>query len=67
MGEILTPLIATYAGRVTSLHSTSSFDLASQQKRTLLYQTIDPQDDRFYGFGPMLEPRCIVGPEPLDQ
>ena len=67
MGKILTSLIATYAGRVTSLRSTSSFDLASQQKRTLLYQNIIPQDDAFYGFGGVLEPRYIVGPEPLDQ
>ena len=28
----------------------------------------DPAGSRlFYGFGPVLEPRCIVGPEPLDQ
>ena len=67
MERILTFLLATYAGRVTSLRSTSSYDLASQQKRTLLYQTVIPQDDGFYGFGPVLEPRCIVGPEPLDQ
>ena len=52
---------------VTSLRSTSSFDLASQLKRTLLYQNIIPQDDAFYGFGGVLEPRYIVGPEPLDQ
>ena len=67
MERILTFLIATYAGRVTSLRSTSPFGLASQQKRTLLYQNITPQGDAFYGFGPVLEPRCIVGPEPLDQ
>ena len=67
MEGILTLLIATYAGRVTSLRSTSAFALASQQKRTLLYQNIVPQDNAFYGFGPVLEPRCIVGPEPLDQ
>ena len=67
MEGILTLLIATYAGRVTSLRSTSSYDLASQQKRTLLYQNTSSQGHAFYGFGPVLEPRCIVGPEPLDQ
>ncbi len=67
MDGILTRLIATYAGRVTSLRSTSSYDLASQQKRTLLYQCTVPQDAAFYGFGGVLEPRYIVGPEPLDQ
>ena len=35
--------------------------------RTLFYQSIIPQDDAVYGFGDVLEPRCIVGPEPLDQ
>ena len=36
-------------------------------ERTLFYQNIDPQVDAFYGFGGVLEPRYIVGPEPLDQ
>ena len=67
MERILTFLIATYAGRVTSLRSTSSFDLASRLKRTLLYQNITPQGDAFYGFGGVLEPRYIVGPKTLDQ
>ena len=35
--------------------------------RTLLYQKYRPQAASFYGFGPVLEPRYIVGPEPLDQ
>jgi hypothetical protein len=35
--------------------------------RTLLYQNNTPQGVAFYGFGPVLEPRYIVGPEPLDQ
>ena len=35
--------------------------------RTLLYQRHRPQAAPFYGFGPVLEPRYIVGPEPLDQ
>jgi len=36
-------------------------------QRTLLYQNTDPQVCVFYGFGLVLEPRYIVGPEPLDQ
>jgi hypothetical protein len=46
---------------------TSAFALACISQRTLLYQNITTHGDAFYGFGPMLEPRCIVGPKTLDQ
>ena len=52
-------------GHFSSLHQSSRSDFAAL--RTLLYQNIVPQDNAVYGFGPVLEPRYIVGPEPLDQ
>jgi hypothetical protein len=46
---------------------TSAFALACISQRTLFYQSIIPQDDAVYGFGRVLEPRCIVGPKTFDQ
>ena len=52
-------------GHFSALHQCFRSDFVTQ--RTLLYQKYRPQAASFYGFGPVLEPRCIVGPEPLDQ
>jgi hypothetical protein len=52
-------------GHFSSLHQSSRSDFTAT--RTLLYQNTAPQGSAFYGFGPVLEPRYIVGPEPLDQ
>jgi hypothetical protein len=64
---ILTFLLATYAGRVTSLSSTSPCRSDFTAERTLLYQEWTSQDPLVMIFGSMLEPRYIVGPKPLDQ
>jgi hypothetical protein len=64
---ILTFLLATYAGRVTSLSSTSPCRSDFTAERTLLYQRRISQDPSVMIFGALLEPRYIVGPEPLDQ
>ena len=64
---ILTTLIATYAGRVTSLRSNGPHGPPSLP-RERSSTTLGPRRvRRIYGFGTVLEPRYIVGPEPLDQ
>ena len=52
-------------GHFSPLHQ--SFRSGFTVERTLLYQIEIPQDFSFYGFGPVLKPRCIVGPEQLEQ
>ena len=53
MERILTFLIATYAGRVTSHHSTSPFESGFTAVRTLLYQYALPQG-RVYSMASVL-------------
>ena len=64
---ILTHFIATCAGRVSSEQSTSPFGLTSQQFRMLSYHQTNPKIGLIRSFGITLEPRYIVGTEPLDQ
>ena len=52
-------------GHFSTLHQ--SFRSGFTAQRTLLYQKHAPQGVPIYGFGTVLEPRYIVGPEPLDQ
>jgi hypothetical protein len=64
---ILTHFIATCAGRVSSERSTSPFGLTSLRFRMLSYHQQDPKISLIRSFGITLEPRYIVGTEPLDQ
>jgi hypothetical protein len=64
---ILTHFIATCAGRVSSQRSTSPFGLTSPRLRMLSYHLFDPKIVQIRSFGTTLEPRYIVGTEPLDQ
>ena len=64
---VFTRFIATCAGRVSSIPSTRPCRSGFIEYGTLFYQLCVPQDAQVDGFGVMLEPRYIVGPEPLDQ
>ena len=64
---ILTHFIATCAGRVSSQRSSSPYDLPSSRLRMLSYHQTNPRIGLIRSFGTTLEPRYIVGTEPLDQ
>ena len=61
---ILTDFVATCAGRVSSVRSTTPGDVTSLPTNAPYPSRIAPESR---SFGDMLEPCWIVGPESLDQ
>ena len=61
-GRILTCLLATYTGILTSIHSTTPYGIASMRMERSPTNSFEFRD-----FGAMLEPRYIFGADPLDQ
>ena len=60
-------IIATYAGIIASLSSSSPYSLPSTYKRMLLYHLNNPKINQIRSFGIVLEPRYIFGAGALDQ
>src|SRR3990172_6414752 len=65
---ILTLFIATYAGRVTSVECSRAHARPSDPtERSPTTPALSEERTEIRGFGGRLEPRWIVGAEPLDQ